>query len=206
MMSQLKQLKRQWQQRKLTRDALVTLFAPPPENGWVAIDCEMSGLNPKRHHLLSIAAIHINGNHIDTGHGLHLICKPPVPPTSDSIVIHGLRGMDVALGMEYEAMLALLLPFIGSRPIVGFCPLLDMAFLNPLVKDYMGTPLPNDVIDIRALYNRHTGNRTEGVLSQDQHLSAILAHFDIPYVETHNAFDDALMTAMAFLHLKRVRG
>ncbi|WP_199507566.1 MULTISPECIES: 3'-5' exonuclease [unclassified Psychrobacter] len=205
-MSMMQRLKRQWQRRQLTRDGLEYLFAPPSAGEWVAIDCEMSGLNPKRHHLLSIAAIHINHNHIDTGNGLHLICKPPVPPTSDSIVIHGLRGVDVALGMDYAAMLALLLPFIGNRPIVGFCPLLDMAFLNPLVKEYMGTPLPNEVIDIRALYSRRTGNRTEGILSPDQHLSAILAHFDIPYVETHNAFDDALMTAMAFLHLKRVRG
>lgn len=65
-MSMTRQLWAQWQQRKLTRPQLASMFAPPDTERWVAIDCEMTGLNPKQHHLLSVAAIHINGNHIDT--------------------------------------------------------------------------------------------------------------------------------------------
>lgn len=201
-MSMTRQLFNQWQQRKLTRPALASMFAPPAKARWVAIDCEMTGLNPKAHHLLSIAAIHVNGNTIDTSSGLHLICKPPVMPDRDTIVIHGLRSADVAHGMRYDEMLALLLPFIDNRPIVGFCPQIDMAFLNPLVKGYMGTTLPNTVIDIRALYNRRMGDRTQGILSQSQQLTHILAHYDIPEMGAHDAYQDALMTAMAFLHMR----
>ena len=201
-MSMTRQLWAQWQQRKLTRPQLASMFAPPDTERWVAIDCEMTGLNPKQHHLLSVAAIHINGNHIDTSGGLHLICKPPVMPDRDTIVIHGLRTADVEHGMSYDDMLALLLPFIDNRPIVGFCPQIDMAFLNPLTKHYMGTPLPNSIIDIRALYNRRMGNRTEGILSQSQQLTHILAHYDIPELGAHDAYQDALATAMAFLHMR----
>jgi len=198
----LQQLSCAWQKTQLQRPELASMFTTPSAEQWVAIDCEMTGLNPKKHHLLSVAAIHINGNTIDTGNGMHLVCRPPVMPDRDTIVIHGLRTADVEHGMSYDDMLALLLPFIDNRPIVGFCTQLDMAFLNPLVKRYMGTTLPNKVIDVRQLYSRRMGDRTQGIPNQTQHLTNILAHYDIPELGAHDAYNDAIMTAMAFLHVR----
>lgn len=201
-MSWLKQLSNQWQKTQLQRPELASMFEPPVDNQWVAIDCEMTGLNPRKHHLLSVAAIHINGDTIDTGSGLHLVCRPPVMPDRDTIIIHGLRSADVAQGMRYEEMLAMLLPFINNRPIVGFCPQLDTAFLNPLVKQYMGTALPNEVIDVRRLYSQRMGDRDPNMPNASQQLSKILAHYNIPEFGSHDAYNDALMTAMAFLHVR----
>ena len=201
-MKWLKQLSSSWQKKNLRRPELETMFEKPLANEWVAIDCEMTGLNPKKHHLLSVAAIHINGDKIDTGNGLHLLCRPPVMPERDTIVIHGLRTADVEQGMSYDEMLALFLPFIGNRPLVGFCPQIDTGFLNPLVRRYMGVDLPNEVIDIRHLYSRRMVGRSQGLPSQAQHLESILAHYNIPELGTHDAYNDAIMTAMAFLHVR----
>lgn len=201
-MSWLKQLTARLQKTQLQRPELASMFDKPLEKQWVAIDCEMTGLNPKKHHLLSVAAIHINDNTIDTGNGLHLVCKPPVMPDRDTIVIHGLRTADVEHGMSYDDMLALLLPFIGNRPIVGFCTQLDTAFLTPLVKQYMGTALPNEIIDLRHLYSRRMSGQTQGLSHQAQHLTNILAHYNIPELGAHDAYNDAIMTAMAFLHVR----
>ena len=201
-MSWLQQLSCAWQKTQLQRPELASMFTTPSAEQWVAIDCEMTGLNSKKHHLLSVAAIHINGNTIDTGNGMHLVCRPPVMPDRDTIVIHGLRTADVEHGMSYDEMLALLLPFIDNRPIVGFCTQLDMVFLNPLVKRYMGTTLPNKVIDVRQLYSRRMGDRTQGIPNQTQHLTNILAHYGIPELGAHDAYNDAIMTAMAFLHVR----
>ncbi|MEC9444177.1 MAG: 3'-5' exonuclease [Pseudomonadota bacterium] len=201
-MSWLQQLSCAWQKTQLQRPELASMFTTPSAEQWVAIDCEMTGLNPKKHHLLSVAAIHINGNTIDTGNGMHLVCRPPVMPDRDTIVIHGLRTADVEHGMSYDEMLALLLPFIDNRPIVGFCTQLDMVFLNPLVKRYMGTTLPNKVIDVRQLYSRRMGDLTQGIPNQTQHLTNILAHYGIPELGAHDAYNDAIMTAMAFLHVR----
>ena len=162
-MSWLTQLSCKWQKMQLQRPELAAMFDQPATERWVALDCEMTGLNPKKHHLLSVAAIHIDGSSIDTGNGIHLVCRPPVMPDRDTIVIHGLRTADVEHGMSYDEMLARLLPFIGNRPIVGFCPQIDMGFLNPLVKDYMGTTLPNKIIDIRHLYSRRMSGQTQGL-------------------------------------------
>lgn len=201
-MSWLKQLSGTWQKTQLQRPELVSMFTKPLADQWVAIDCEMTGLNPKKHHLLSVAAIHINGNTIDTGNGMHLVCRPPVMPDRDTIVIHGLRTADVEHGMSYDEMLVLLLPFIDNRPIVGFCPQIDIGFLNPVVKRYMGTTLPNRVLDVRQLYNQRMGDRTQGIPNQSQRLTNILAYYGIPEMGAHDAYNDAIMTAMAFLHLR----
>ena len=201
-MSWLKKLSSSWQKNQLRRPELASMFTQPTAGQWVAIDCEMTGLNPKKHHLLSVAAIHINGDTIDTGNGLHLVCKPPVMPDRDTIVIHGLRTADVEHGMSYDEMLALLLPFIDNRPLVGFCPQIDTGFLNPLVKRYMGTHLPNEVIDVRQLYSRRMVGSSQSIPGQSQHLTSILAHYDIPELGTHDAYNDAIMTAMAFMHVR----
>ena len=202
-MNWLKQLSTAWQKNQLQRPELASMFTASVDEQWVAIDCEMTGLNPKKHHLLSVAAIHINGDKIDTGNGLHLLCRPPVMPEGDTIVIHGLRTADVEHAMSYDEMLGLLLPFIGNRPLVGFCPQIDVGFLNPLVKHYMGTHLPNEIIDIRPLYSRRMMGRSQGLSSQAQHLNSILAHYNIPELGTHDAYNDAIMTAMAFLHMRQ---
>lgn len=201
-MSWLNQLTSSLKKTRLQRPELASMFAPPAPEQWVAIDCEMTGLNPRKHHLLSVAAIHINGDTIDTGNGLHLVCRPPVMPDRDTIVIHGLRTADVEHGISYDEMLAILLPFISNRPIVGFCPQIDTAFLNPLVKRYMGTSLPNPVLDVRELYSRRMGDHGQGTPNPSHHLTHILAHYHIPELGTHDAYNDAVMTAMAFLHVR----
>lgn len=201
-MGWFKQVKSSWQKNQLQRPELASMFEPALAEQWVAIDCEMTGLNHRKNHLLSVAAIHVNGDIIDTGNGLHLVCRPPVMPDGDTIVIHGLRTADVENGMSYDDMLALLLPFIGNRPIVGFCPQIDTAFLNPLVKNYMGTTLPNEVLDVRHLYGRRMGDSPQGTPNQAHHLTNILAYYNIPELGTHDAYNDAVMTAMAFLHVR----
>lgn len=201
-MSFFLKLKNNFQRRSLTRPELAMMFDLPPPEQWVAIDCEMTGLNTKKNHILSVAAIHINSNRIDTGNGLYMVCRPPQMPSADTIVIHGLRPRDVEDGMSYDDMLSLLLPFIGNRPIVGFCPQLDMAFLNLIAKAYMGTSIPNQIIDIRDLYNRQSSHRSAGVTHHSHHLDSIIKEFAIPELGSHDAYNDAVMTAMVFLHLR----
>lgn len=213
-MSWLSTLQRSWQQHqhqqwlaKHDTDGSIAklcepLFAKPKPNQWVAIDCEMTGLNPKHDHLLSIAAIHINGNDIESGQGLHLVCRPPKMPTAETIIIHGLRPLDVMHGLSYNAMLATLIPFIGSRPVVGFCPQIDFGFINRLLKAHCGMALMNDAIDIRQLHAKRQGMAHEGILHQGQSFASIMHALDIPELPSHDAYNDALMTAMAFLVMK----
>jgi DNA polymerase-3 subunit epsilon len=66
----------------------------------------------------------------------------------------------------------------------------------------MGTTLPNEVLDVRRLYSQRMGERDPNTPKASQQLSKILAHYNIPEFGSHDAYNDALMTAMAFLHVR----
>lgn len=183
------------------------LFDPPPSDEWVSLDLEMTGLNPKTDYILSVGAVRIyrdnSGFRIDTGQALSLVCRPPVMPSRESIIIHGLRPSDVENGMAYEGMLAELLEFIGSRPIVGFAIDRDMAFLNALIKPWLGVALPNRLLDVSRLEQdvRQQRSRQREVAVAPKHLNQLLDDYTIPRLPAHDAVNDAVMTAMVFCHV-----
>lgn len=195
------------QRQQLLRPEYDYLFHPPPANEWVSLDCEMTGLNPKTDHILSVGAVRMvqdeAGFSIDTGNALSLICRPPVMPSRDSIEIHGLRPSDVENGISYEAMLAELLLFIGSRPLVGFCVDMDMAFLNAIAKPLLGVNLPNPLIDISQLAHQRQNSHNPEMASQPKHLNVLLQEYAIPKLPAHDALNDAVMTAMLWVYLQK---
>lgn len=200
--------KRSRQRKQLQRPEYDVLFDEPPVDEWVSLDLEMTGLNPKTDAILSVGAVIIRRKQgawlIDSGQALSILCRPPVMPSHDSIVIHGLRPSDVAQGVDYEAMLGTLLPFMGSRPLVGFCIDRDMAFLNAIAKPFLGVNLPNALVDVSQLEQqlRQRQNRHPAVINAPKHLNQLLDEFAIPRLSAHDALNDAMMTAMLFTHLQ----
>lgn len=168
---------------------------------FVCIDCEMTGLDKRRDALLSIAAIHIDGKRILSGAARQWVCKPPVMPTADTIRIHGLRPDDVANGISYAQLFAELLPFIGARSIVGYHIALDKGFLDKQCQHSLGFTLPNRTLDIGDLFAKRQLQRS-GSDHVDKRFATIMSTLDIPTLSAHDAYHDALMTAMAFLLLR----
>lgn len=199
------QLERQKEQ--LTKPEFGYLFATEPVNEWVSLDLEMTGLNPKKDHVLSVGAVVIRRVHqhfeIDTDSALALVCRPPVMPSHDSIVVHGLRPMDVENGLSYDAMLSRLLPMLKNRPMIGFCVDMDMAFLNTIVKPFLGVELANRLIDVSLLeqQQRQKTCRHPDYIANRKHLTALMDDYHIPRLPAHDALNDAIMTAMLFTHL-----
>lgn len=199
------------QRQKLTKPEYGFLFDAPPTNEWVSLDFEMTGLNPKTDHILSVGAVRLHraedaSMQIDTGNALSLICRPPVMPSKETIVIHGLRPSDVEDGISYDEMLPLLLEFIGNRPIVGFAVNRDIAFLNALLKPWLGVSLPNPVLDVSVIEQQarqRKQHQTDHAV-EPKHLNVLLAEFGIPILPAHDALNDAIMTAMLFIYLKDI--
>lgn len=195
------------QRQNLLRPEYAYLFDTPKPNEWISLDCEMTGLDPTTEHILSIGAVRMTQDahsfSIDTGNALSLICHPPVMPSRHSIEIHGLRPSDVENGIGYDQMLAELLPFMGNRPIVGFCIGMDMAFLNAIAKPLLGVNLPNAMIDISQFAHERQNSHNREMASQPKHLNVLLEEFDIPRLPAHDALNDAVMTAMLFGYLNQ---
>ncbi|MFA9486418.1 MULTISPECIES: exonuclease domain-containing protein [unclassified Moraxella] len=188
------------------------LTGKPPADEWVCLDLELTGLDPKNHHILSISAVKISKAHdtfvIDTANALSIICRPPIMPSTNSIIVHHLRPCDVKNGVSTDEMIACLLPFIGTRPIIGFCTSMDAKFINALIKPRLGKKLPNTLIDVTQLDQklRQKTNKNSDLPIDKRHLTELLQAYQIPILPAHDSLNDALMTAMLFCHLKSKLG
>ena len=91
-------LKRQWLLYHLGDQRLRYLYDKPPADEWVSVDCETTGLNPRKDDIIAIGAVRIVGNRVMTSEALQLLVKPSRAISADAVKVHGLRERDVAQG------------------------------------------------------------------------------------------------------------
>ncbi|MGI9217197.1 MAG: exonuclease domain-containing protein, partial [Hydrogenophaga sp.] len=131
-------LQRAWRQHQLSDPAYRFLFDPAPADEWVSIDCETTGLDRSRDHIISIGAVPIRGQQVLTSQRLEVLIRPDgdrAPLTADNVRIHQLREADLAeRGVTPQEAAERVLRFIGARPLVGYFLEFDVAMLNRLVQ------------------------------------------------------------------------
>ena len=118
--------------------------------------------------------------------------------------MHGLRETDVDAGARWR-VLPHLLHFIGGRPLVGYYIDFDVAMLNKYLRGFLGIQLPNPRIEVSGIYyDRKYGDAPPGT-QIDLTFAAILRDLNLPLFNQHDAFTDALMTAMIYLKLRDLK-
>ena len=177
------------------------LFEPGPPGEVVSLDCETTGLNPWLDDVIAVAAVQVRGNRILTSERFEAIVRVERPPSAESIKVHGLREHDLDAGRPMDEVLPELLRFIGGRPILGYYIDFDFRMLNKYVWRQLGTRLPNERIEISGLYfDRKYGNAPQ-LTSYDLRFATIVEDLGIPMLRQHDAYNDALMSAMIYLQL-----
>lgn len=202
-------LRRRHLLRKLHDPAFRFLFDPPPADEWVALDCETTGLNVRTDEIISIGAVRIAGDRILTSERLELLVKPQGNVGADSICVHRLRKRDLADGVPVEQAVRSLLHFIGSRPLVGYYLEFDVAMLNRVLVPMLGIGLPQPKIEISALYYDYRFRQLppyqqQGDPDLDLRFSTLMAELDLPTWDAHDALNDAVMAALAFVKLRHL--
>jgi len=187
---------------RLRDPAYAFLYEAGPPDEAMAIDCETTGLNPRRDDIVSIAAVPIRGARILASQRYEAIVRPQAKLKPDAIKIHRLREADVASGRPIADVLPELLRFVGGRPLVGYYLEFDVAMLDRHVRRQLGIRLPNPRIEVSALfYERKYGDAPPGT-QVDLSFAAMLADLGTPLLNQHDAYSDALMTAMAYVKLR----
>jgi len=178
------------------------LFEPGPPDEVVVLDCETTGLNPRHDEVIAVAAMIVRGNRIMTSRAYRAVIRSDKDPTSGSIKVHQLRARDVAEGRVMHEVLPELLRFIGGRPIVGYYVDFDVRMLDRYVLRYIEAKLPNRRIEVSSMYFalKYGGAPPGAVL--DLRFASILSDLAIPSLDQHDAFNDALMTAMMYVQLR----
>jgi DNA polymerase-3 subunit epsilon len=186
------------------------MFEAPPENEWVSLDCETTGLNVRSDEIISIGAVRIVGNRMMTSERLELLVRPERGVSADSVRIHRLRETDVAQGVPIEDAMKRLMAFIGSRPLVGYYLEFDVAMLNRAIWPILGQGLPQEKLEVSALYYDYKLKQLPPYQQQanpdiDLRFATLMADLDLPQRDAHDALNDAVMAGLAFIKLRQLR-
>ncbi len=204
-----RRLEREWMLYHLGDQRFRFLYDSAPEDEWVSVDCETTGLNARTDKIIAIGAVRIKGHRVLTSERLNLLVKPDKAISAQSVKIHGLRERDVAGGLDPDEAMRQLLRFIGPRPLVGYYLEFDVALINRAIFPILGVRLPQPKVEISELYydwkQRSLPPYQHGA-SIDLRLSTLMADLALPTRHAHDALNDATMAALAFVKLRRLLG
>lgn len=204
------QLRRAWLRRRLADPAYAFLCDPPPADEWVALDCETTGLNVRSDEIIAIGAVRIAGNRILTSQRLELLVRPDKGVSAESVRIHRLRERDLAQGLPIDEALKQLMRFIGSRPLVGYYLEFDLAMLNRALFPMLGQGLPQPAIEVSSLYYDYKFRQLPAYQQQanapiDLRFATLMGDLGLPVRDAHDAVNDAVMAALAFVKLRHLQ-
>ena len=203
-------LKREWLLYHLGDPAYRFMFEPPPANEWVSLDCETTGLNVRTDEIISIGAVKIVGNKVMTSERLELLVRPERGVSAESVKIHRLRERDVAQGLPVEEAMKQLMRFIGSRPLVGYYLEFDVAMLHKAVWPLLGQGLPQPKVEVSGMYYDYKFAQLSSYQRQEQtqidlRFATMMRDLDLPLRDAHDALNDAVMAALAFVKLRHLK-
>jgi DNA polymerase III subunit epsilon len=196
-------IKRWLHQATISDQSFRFMFRKGPPDEVVAIDCETTGLKVRTDDIITIAAIKIRGSRILTSEHFEAIVRPDYSDMrADAIKVHRLRQSDVEQAPIIWKTIPSFLRFIGGRPLVGYYVDFDIAMLDKYILPLVGIELPNKRIEVSRLYYERKYGDAPPNSSVDLSFAAIMQDLDIPPLAQHDAFNDALMTAMMFVKLR----
>ena len=203
-------IKREWLIYHLGLPEFRFMFDAAPPDEWVSLDCETTGLNVRSDEIISIGAVRIVGNRIMTSERLELLVRPERGVSAESVRVHRLREQDVAQGLPVAEAVKQLMHFIGSRPLVGYYLEFDLAMLNRAIWPLLGQGLPQPAIEVSAMYYEHKFKQLPPYQQQanadiDLRFATIMSDLGLPVREAHDALNDAVMAALAFIKLRQLR-
>ena len=192
-----------WNRKKLKDKKYDFLFDEPLNNEYVCLDCETTGLSPRKDEILSIGAVHIKDNKVIMRETFNIFVKPSKNISAESIKIHHIRPIDLENAVSPKEAILKLLDFIGSRPIVGYYIKFDIAMISKYTKQYIGINLPNESIEVSSMFFK-SKKKTSEYEFIDLKFDTIMKELDIPSLGKHDALNDAIMTSMMFLKLRNL--
>lgn len=202
--SQLTKLKRQ-----LKDPNYQYLFDVEP-GVFVCFDCETTGLNRKKDRIITLSAIKIVENEVQTSQSLNLVIKQEDDISAESIQVHQIRNMDVEnsedLYLEEFEAIKVFLEFIRGATLVGYYLEFDVSMVSKVIKPHLGIGLPNPQIEVSGMYYEHAMQKYKRSCIEpniDLSFDAILKSLEIPNLGQHDAFSDALMTSLIFVKLQQ---
>ena len=166
----------------------------------IALDVEASGMNPKHADILSLGAVEICENRIETRDSIHVFFHSE-QNSRDSIVIHELLphvSDDLFLDFIPD-----LLKIIGNKKILGHYVEFDVAMINAQMKK-LGLPgLKNPILDTLQIALKKDGiHDLRFARKGDYTLYKLCDRYNIEIETVHDALEDAYLSALLYLKMR----
>ena len=174
------------------------LDLPWKEIDYCSIDLETTGLNLKRDEIISIGLTQIHQGRISSKSNFYQVIKPTGHPSISSVLIHGLRSVDLESAKPLQEVIPNLVLELTGRTLIAHAAWVERAFLAEKFKG-TGFTYPNQVLDTASLARACGIKALES--GKEPSLEFIARHLGLPVYSPHHALGDALTTAVVFLAL-----
>jgi DNA polymerase III subunit epsilon len=171
---------------------------PWREAHYCVVDLELSGLDPRTDEILSFAAVPIDDGRVMAGQALYGLCRPTRPVPERSVLVHGLRTVDLEEAPTLDEAIQPLLSAMAGRVTVVHVAWVERSFLGRAFAP-LGIRLREPVLDTYELGRLLALARREP--SPPTSLGALAVSLGLPIHRPHHALGDALTTAQVFVAL-----
>ena len=170
--------------------------APVLDAPMLALDLEMTGLDPGRDEIISIGWVPIDDGAINLAGAdeVHLL-PGDAESVGDSATIHGIRDCDRHGGLTPGEALRRMTEALGGRVAVFHHAPLDIGFLDRALCRELGFGWMWPTLDTLAWFRNRQLRRGHEAAAENTALDAARAHYGLEARSAHNAFDDALSCA-----------
>lgn len=172
---------------------------PWREAPFYVLDLELSGLDARRDEILSFGIVPVREGRVLPGEATYGLVRPERPVPERSVLIHGIRTVDLDSAPSFETAMDTLLEAVAGGVLVAHVAEVERAFLSVALRR-LGLRLRKPVIDTQLLgrlWLSERGDAAPGFLS----LGDLVGALGLPEHRPHHALGDALTTAQAFIAL-----
>lgn len=177
---------------------------PGDEIRFVVLDCETTGLDPRRDRLITIGAVVVCDGEIVLDDSFETLLK--IDYNLSAVTVHGITRDQARDGEDEPDALRAFLDYVGDGVIVGHHIGHDVATLDVALERHFGISLQNRWIDTMdlTLHLEKAGAFGEEKALSSFSLDALCRLFEVTPHDRHTAPGDALLTALVFLKLLRL--
>lgn len=164
----------------------------------LALDIEMTGLDPKKDQIVSIGIIPIIKEQIQPQFARYKLIKIQ-GSVGQSAVIHGVLDNDLNNALTLKDALLWLCEQCQDKVLVAHHAPLDLQFLTSALRTTGLHHLPLFAIDTMAIEKQRQQRKQPVLATGSLRLNACRARYHLPIYNAHNALTDALACAELLL-------
>lgn len=167
---------------------------------FASLDFEATGLDFDRDTIVSFGVVPVRSGRVVLRDAVHQLIDPHVPPSTRSQKIHELRPQDLAGSPRLAQAREHLRDAIAGRHLLVWFADVEVHFLSAIFGGTVGS-WRRRTIDVRNLAIEADGAPRSARAQLGYGLSWAAGRLGVPVADPHDALDDALVAAQAFLVL-----